>query len=410
MTDDARRAAPRRNEDDGEEEDDARSIPSALSDRAHHALAELLYSADAFTAVASPVMVTVVVTAICVVWINDGLNGRSPGGNGIPVVFEEQPGQSTEQLITGAVVNALVIIAVIIAATFVMVFLFWLGFVKLLIAYLVASTALLLAISTGLVVQVGLWIYSVPTDAITFAFIFYNFAVGGVVAIFYGKGVPKVVGQAYLVVVSVTMAWILLRYLPAWTSWVLLGALALYDLCAVLTPCGPLNLLVQVMQERQQPLPGLLYEASLGGDRAAPSTGAAPLPPPAAPSAASSPPHREREQERERDAERGERPPPRPDVAPPSRAQWESAAAAAAAQHHQHHHHQQQQQHRHQHNTPDDLSDLADDVDDRSIKLGLGDFVFYSLLCAHAALVSFTCFAAVTASVLLGLGLSLIHI
>lgn len=39
--------------------------------------------------------------------------------------------------------------------------------------------------------------------------------------------------------------------------------LALYDLCAVLTPCGPLKLLVGLMQERNEPLPGLLYEAHL---------------------------------------------------------------------------------------------------------------------------------------------------
>lgn len=39
--------------------------------------------------------------------------------------------------------------------------------------------------------------------------------------------------------------------------------LALYDLCAVLTPCGPLKVLVHLMQERNEPLPGLLYEADL---------------------------------------------------------------------------------------------------------------------------------------------------
>jgi hypothetical protein len=48
-----------------------------------------------------------------------------------------------------------------------------------------------------------------------------------------------------------------------WTCWALLLMLALYDLCAVLTPCGPLKLLVGLMQERNDPLPGLLYEAQL---------------------------------------------------------------------------------------------------------------------------------------------------
>ena len=39
--------------------------------------------------------------------------------------------------------------------------------------------------------------------------------------------------------------------------------LALYDLCAVLTPCGPLKMLVGLMQDREDSLPGLLYEAQL---------------------------------------------------------------------------------------------------------------------------------------------------
>jgi hypothetical protein len=49
-----------------------------------------------------------------------------------------------------------------------------------------------------------------------------------------------------------------------WTGWTLLVALALYDLCAVLTPCGPLKKLVELAQEYKDPIPGLLYEAEVG--------------------------------------------------------------------------------------------------------------------------------------------------
>lgn len=40
--------------------------------------------------------------------------------------------------------------------------------------------------------------------------------------------------------------------------------LALYDLCAVLTPCGPLRALIALAQVRRDPIPGLLYEADVG--------------------------------------------------------------------------------------------------------------------------------------------------
>ena len=47
-------------------------------------------------------------------------------------------------------------------------------------------------------------------------------------------------------------------------AWALLVMLALYDLCAVLTPCGPLKALVKLMSKDDAPdMPGLLYEARL---------------------------------------------------------------------------------------------------------------------------------------------------
>lgn len=49
--------------------------------------------------------------------------------------------------------------------------------------------------------------------------------------------------------------------LPEWTTWVLLVALAVYDLAAVLAPGGPLKLLVELASTRDEELPALVYEA-----------------------------------------------------------------------------------------------------------------------------------------------------
>jgi presenilin 1 len=65
----------------------------------------------------------------------------------------------------------------------------------------------------------------------------------------------------------VLLAW-QLSHFDSITGWALLIALGFYDLCAVLTPCGPLKALVGLMQSREEAgegmqLPGLLYEARL---------------------------------------------------------------------------------------------------------------------------------------------------
>ena len=45
-----------------------------------------------------------------------------------------------------------------------------------------------------------------------------------------------------------------------WTTWGVLGAVSAWDVVAVLTPRGPLKLLVEEAERREEPIPGLVYE------------------------------------------------------------------------------------------------------------------------------------------------------
>jgi presenilin 1 len=104
---------------------------------------------------------------------------------------------------------------------------------------------------------------SLAIDWFTFVFSLYNFAVVGVTAIFYQNGIPPFVTQCYLIASSVIIAW-QLSHFDTISTWTLLIMLALYDLCAVLTPCGPLKALVNLMSDEGSPeMPGLLYEAQI---------------------------------------------------------------------------------------------------------------------------------------------------
>jgi len=101
--------------------------------------------------------------------------------------------------------------------------------------------------------------FNTPVDCITFFLLLCNFAVVGVLTVFMSK-MAVFVTQGYLVVIGILIAYSF-TMLPEWTTWALLVAMALYDVAAVLLPIGPLRLLVELAISRDEEIPALVYEA-----------------------------------------------------------------------------------------------------------------------------------------------------
>eukprot|EP01083_Nonionella_stella_P273898 929473_1 len=147
--------------------------------------------------------------------------------------------------------------------TFLIVILYKYRCMKLLLGYMVLSSGILLGFLGGYMFYVFIQKYNIIIDQFTFYCIVINFAIVGTIATFYTKGIPIIVTQTYNIATFVILAW-QLSHFNDWTAWTLLVLLALYDLCAVLTPCGPLKALINLMQREDSPsMPGLLYEARL---------------------------------------------------------------------------------------------------------------------------------------------------
>ena len=248
-----------------------------------------------------------------------------------------------------AFANAGIMLCVVAVMTALLVLAFKYRCYRLIHGWLFLSSLLLLFLFTFIYLGVVLQTYNLPMDWITLGVVLWNFGVVGMICIHW-KG-PLIMQQAYLIFISALMALIFIKYLPDWTTWVVLGAISLWDLFAVLAPCGPLRILVETAQQRnEQIFPSLIYSAGV----VYALVGAA-----------------DRNQE-EAEAEAQEQP-----QAPPRRQnirrdlRTEDAVVVEDARHQQQHDQQQRAE--------------EEEEEDKGIKLGLGDFIFYSILVGKAS-------------------------
>jgi presenilin 1 len=159
-----------------------------------------------------------------------------------------------------ALITALTFVVAVTAATFLLALLFYLRCTPCLRAYLGFSALAVLLVLGGQVALLLLSRLRFPIDAVSFALLLPNAAGALALAALAPASVPIALHQAALVTVAVLTAfWFTL--LPEWTTWALLVAMAIYDLAAVLLPGGPLRVLLELAIERNEEIPALVYEA-----------------------------------------------------------------------------------------------------------------------------------------------------
>jgi hypothetical protein len=172
-------------------------------------LTELLYSSSSFHAICKPVTLTMILAALAVVYINDEAS-RVSGQQAMAEAYntwQTDGGQSGSQQLAITLANTLVMVSAICALTFAIVLLYKMKCMTCLVGYMMVSSATLLGLLGGIMFQTAIRVYELNVDQFTFYLGMFNFAVVGVMAVFWAKGIPTYISQGYLIATSVILAW-----------------------------------------------------------------------------------------------------------------------------------------------------------------------------------------------------------
>lgn len=223
---------------------------------------------DAVSQAISRVLIPVMICMILSVWFVNSIGDpdKCREGQERPKILPIDPAQSVAESVTQTEYPALlagifiaVFIVLMITFTFLIVWLYKSGKRIIIQGWLMVAVFLIFSYVGGLYIFDFCRSHCIKLDWITLVLCVWNFAITGLIAIF-GR-VPRAINQAYLIIMSSLMAYIF-RTLPAFAIWIILGALVLWDLFAVLTPWGPLNMLVEAARKREDDLPALVYDTN----------------------------------------------------------------------------------------------------------------------------------------------------
>lgn len=176
--------------------------------------------------------------------------------------FSEEGDLSSGVRFGQTLANALMVIGVITVMTFLLVLLIKYNCYRIISVWLMFTTGFVFSVLLGLYAFNLFQTFNVPIDYITSTFFIFNIMVVSLISVHWKA--PMISQQISLQWLSAILALLLNKNLPDWTVWSVLAAAAIYDIFAVLCPFGPLKMLVNLVHDRKESLMvGLVYTSTM---------------------------------------------------------------------------------------------------------------------------------------------------
>uniref|UniRef100_A0A0N4ZSD0 Presenilin n=1 Tax=Parastrongyloides trichosuri TaxID=131310 RepID=A0A0N4ZSD0_PARTI len=222
----------------------------------------LKYNASHVISLFIPVTICMSYVVFCIKFLPFYGSTEKFGQQLVYTPFREEGAESFWHLMLVIIGNSAVMLAYIITVTTIIIILYKKRFYKVIDGFLFFNTALFLTFFLYLHLQETFTAFSIPIDVISLILITGNLCIMGIISIHF-KG-PLIIQQTFLILIAAMFALILIKFMPNWTVWGILLLISFWDLFAVLYSKGPLRILVETAQERNEPIfASLIYTSGL---------------------------------------------------------------------------------------------------------------------------------------------------
>ncbi|CAF3336196.1 unnamed protein product [Rotaria sp. Silwood1] len=221
------------------------------------------YWSRSFLALVYPVSFTVIISACLSIFLYDLYTQSNVFEDAGLILSSKGPNAASISKITWESFKiALIIIGIIALATCLLVIFVYYGCMKFLYIYLFITVICVFSLLNISILSMIIAQLNSSIDWLTILFFVYNILTIAILSMFWLS--PNLIKQIITIYQCIIMILYVLKIAPEWIAWVLLPLLAIWDMIAVLLPFGPLYLLINLFQKRKLQVPStMVYTTGL---------------------------------------------------------------------------------------------------------------------------------------------------